>query len=87
MNIPHEESRIDPLPFDTWEKLGVPLEASPLIVSQEISEQQAAVKNAIELEGEQKLWHWLLVGVALFLAIESLLSIKISRRGLATAEA
>ena len=87
LNIPHEESRIDPLPFDTWEKLGVPLEASPLIVSQEISEQQAAVKNAIELEGEQKLWRWLLVGVALFLAIESLLSIKISRRGLATAEA
>lgn len=87
LNIPHEESRIDPLPFDTWEKLGVPLQASQLIVSQEISEQQAAVKNAIELEGEQKIWRWLLIGVVLFLIIESLLSITISRRGLATAEA
>ncbi|MDA0347781.1 MAG: BatA domain-containing protein [Verrucomicrobia bacterium] len=87
LNIPHEESRIDSLPFDTWEKLGVPLEASQHLISEEISEQQAAAKNAIELEGEQKLWRWLLIGTALFLAFESLLSIKISRRGFTPAEA
>jgi hypothetical protein len=87
LNIPHEESRIEALPFDTWEKLGVPLEASQTLISDEVSEQQAAAKNAIELEGEQKLWRWLLIGTALFLAIESLLSIKISRSGFTPTEA
>jgi hypothetical protein len=87
LNIPHEESRIDALPFDTWEKLGVPLEASKQLISEEASEEQAAAKNAIDLEGEQKLWRWLLIGTALFLAFESILSIKISRRGFTPAEA
>ncbi|MCZ6672777.1 MAG: BatA and WFA domain-containing protein [Verrucomicrobia bacterium] len=87
LNAPHDESRIDPLPWDTWEKLGVPIEAGKLIVPEELSEKQAAAKNAIELEGEQKLWRWLLIATALILAMESLLSITISRRGAVPAEA
>ncbi|MCB1122054.1 MAG: BatA domain-containing protein [Verrucomicrobiae bacterium] len=87
LNMHHEESRIDPLPFDTWEKLGVPLEPAQLVVSEEVAEAKAAAMNAIELEGEQKLWRWLLIGTALFLAFESLVSITLSRRGAAAAEA
>lgn len=87
LNIHHEESRIDPLPWDTWEKLGVPLQAESLLVPQEVSEKQKAAKNAIELEGEQKLWRWLLAGTLLFLAMESLVSLSISRRGAVAAEA
>jgi hypothetical protein len=81
VNMHHDESRIDPLPFDTWEKLGVPLEPAKLLIPEELSEKQTAAKNAIELEGEQKLWRWLLIGTALFLAMESLVSISISRGG------
>ena len=87
MNMHHDESRIDPLPFDTWEKLGVPLEPAKLIVPDALSEERTAAKNAIELEGEQKLWRWLLILTALILALESLVSITLSRRGAATAEA
>lgn len=87
LNMHHDESRIDPLPFDTWEKLGVPLQPARLPVSGEAAEERAAALNAIELEGEQKLWRWLLVGTAVVLALESLLSITLSRRGAAPAEA
>lgn len=87
VNMHHEESRIAPLPFDTWEKLGVPLEPSKLIVPESLNEERAAAKNAIELEGEQKLWRWLLIATAFILAIESIVSITQSRRGAATAEA
>ncbi|MBH53759.1 MAG: hypothetical protein CMI18_05365 [Opitutaceae bacterium] len=87
LNMPADESRIDPLSWDTWEKLGVPITESQLIVPQELAEEKAAAKNAIELEGEQKLWKWLLVTAALFLGIESLVSLSISRKGAVTAEA
>ena len=87
MNMHHDESRIDALPFDTWEKLGVPLEPAKLIVPESLNEERAAAKNAIELEGEQKLWRWLLIATAFILAIESLVSITLSRRGAAPAEA
>jgi hypothetical protein len=87
LNMHHDESRTGPLPFDTWEKLGVPLEPAKLIISDKLSERQAAAKNAIELEGEQKLWRWLLIATALILALESLVSITISRRGAVPAEA
>jgi hypothetical protein len=83
LNMHHEESRIESLPFDTWEKLGVPLEPAKLLVPDELSEDRAAAKNAIELEGEQKLWKWLLIATACILAIESLVSISISRQGAA----
>ena len=72
LNTPQDESRIDPLPWDTWEKLGVPLTDSRLVIPDELAEEKAAAKNAIELEGEQKLWRWLLIATALFLAMESL---------------
>jgi hypothetical protein len=53
------------------------------LVPDELSEDRAAAKNAIELEGEQKLWKWLLIATACILAIESLVSISISRQGAA----
>ena len=87
MNMHHDESRIAPLPFDTWEKLGVPLEPAKLIVPESLNEERAAAKNAIELEGEQKLWRWLLIATACILAIESLVSITLSRKGAVPAEA
>ena len=87
MNMHHDESRIDALPFDTWEKMGVPLEPAKLIVPESLNEERAAAKNAIELEGEQKLWRWLLIATAFILALESIVSITLSRRGAATAEA
>ena len=45
MNMHHDESRIDPLPFDTWEKIGVPLEPSQLIIPESLSEERAAAKK------------------------------------------
>lgn len=80
-NLPDAESRTEPMGDDELERLGIVLKkASPR------AEQAAEVERQlrdVELEGQQRLWRWLLIGVLGMLGIETLLSGYLSRRSAA----
>ncbi len=87
LNLPPQESRLDPLPYASWEKLGVPLKPRQSLASDQAKEQTIRSRTAAELEGQQKLWRWLLLVTALILATESLVAMSIAKRGEAEATA
>ena len=78
LQTPAEESRTDPLPLDAFELLGVPLRADSIAVTSAEAARQRA-QSAIEIEGQQKLWRWLLIAAAALLALESFAALRVSR--------
>lgn len=76
---PAIESRNEPLPYDTWEQLGVPLEAGAVITATPDRPETASVSASIS-ENQQQLWRWLLIAATVFLAIESFAAFKAARR-------
>ncbi len=70
VNLDPAESRTTPLPLVELERRGVPLKIPPVIQARQAAAQQARL-HAEELEGQQKLWRWLIVTVLILLLIET----------------
>ncbi len=80
LNVSSEESNTSPLEVDVWDQLGVPLENNKQAVASNIQEKNNRLKNAIELESQQKLWRWLILATVGFLVAESLVAINLGKR-------
>jgi len=79
LNVPAAESLTDPMPLETLENLGLPLEAAVSAATTELAERRLAAESAAALEGRQQVWRWLLLLVALLLVAESILSLTLAR--------
>ncbi len=77
LNVPAVESQTEPLPFDTWEQLGVPLRGSTATGP---AAPASPSLTAATTESQQQLWRWLLWLAVALLALESLFSLTLSRR-------
>jgi hypothetical protein len=87
--VPSGESRLDPLPLDVWDNLGVPLEGpSPSTAGGDAPAPRrlpaATAATAAALESSQQGWRWLLIAAAVVLAIESMAAIRAARRPVST---
>ncbi len=91
VQVPASESRVEPIPLDDFEKLGVPLHANPADSAAAAAltppKPSPGTQTATVLEGRQKLWRWLLAAAAVLLACESLFSYTLARRAAAPAGA
>ncbi|HYG21627.1 MAG TPA: BatA domain-containing protein [Verrucomicrobiae bacterium] len=79
VNLPADESRTAPMPLDVLARLGVPMGSG---VEMTLAQRRARVLSTqrAELENEQKLWRWCLVGALGMILTESLLSGWLARR-------
>ena len=83
LQVPVAESRNEPLPADTWEQLGVPVESKAVTTATPGNEEQEQKKVAASdtaTESQQQYWRWTLIGAALLLAIESVAALRSARR-------
>lgn len=82
LELPPEESRTDLLPLDTFEQLGVPTKPPTQVKKSGVGAPGSNVMDAaaLEIEGRQKLWRWLLIITAALLALESLMAWSLGRR-------
>lgn len=78
VNLAPEESRLTPIEPGRLAALGVPLQRTDRFDAKDIAQNPAAVQAA-ELESQQKVWRWLLLGALLVLLIETLIAAKISQ--------
>jgi hypothetical protein len=76
VNLAPEESRLTPLPLDRFTALGVPLQPPPLDAL--TAAKHAAVAQAVELEGRQKVWRWMIAVTLGVLLLETLIAGKLS---------
>ena len=79
VNLNPEESRTSPMSADFLDALGVPLKAEENSM-RGIAPKVLLKQNAVELEGQQKWWRWLVVAVLLILMVETWLAGKITRK-------
>lgn len=81
LQLPVAESRNEPLPDDTWEQLGVPVEtvAVTSATATETKETKVAASDLVT-ESEQQFWRWLLIAAAILLAVESFVALRTSQR-------
>ena len=77
-NLAPDESRTSPLPLARFTALGVPL-PSAVVEAHPPTQQQLAQRQAVEIEGQQKLWRWLIVVALGVLLLETLIAGKLSR--------
>lgn len=70
VNVPENESRLEPIDTSEFERLGVLLADSTPEETKLAEERQL---QDVELENSQRLWQWLLVGALVFLGGETLL--------------
>jgi hypothetical protein len=77
VNIAESESQTDPIGTDDLERMGV-------VVGKSVAPDEAAMAERqlrdVELESQQRLWRWLLIGVLGLLALETLVGGWIGRR-------
>ena len=78
VNLAPDESRTTPLPLARFTALGVPL-SSAATEAHPPSPEQLAQRQAAELEGQQKLWRWLIIVALGVLLLETLIAGKLSR--------
>lgn len=83
INPPSVESEWETRPVEDWERMGAPLvgSAASQNASTQPDEAQTRLENAFELESQQQLWRWLIIVVAIVLAIESLIARRLQNRG------
>jgi hypothetical protein len=79
VNLPPEESRTAPLSPDELARLGVPLQTPAQFSIAKAPEVQRHLQRA-ELENQQKVWRWLIVGVLAVMLGEIMLSGWLARR-------
>jgi hypothetical protein len=82
VNLAAEESRTAPLPIETLERLGVPLNLDVAQTPRQIQRAATARQQVIatELENRQKLWRWLIVAALVVLMMETWLAGRLTRR-------
>ncbi len=78
VNLDPAETRTAPLGTDELERLGVRLD--PRIATLAAEPPPATVPPAIEAEGRQKLWRWLLLATLALLLIESIVAGRTARQ-------
>ena len=79
--IPSEESDTRELDADIWDQMGAPLtEVQNVALATAEKEKRQRLKNAVELEGQQSLWKWLIIATIVLLILESLAAIYTGRR-------
>src|SRR5690606_11600402 len=76
-NVPSAESTLEPLPRDVWGALGVPLGDESVAIGGD--DRGASQQEARAIEGRQQFWRGLLWAAVGILAIDSLVSIWLSR--------
>lgn len=86
VNVRPEESRTAPLPVETLEKLGVPMQTAntetPAKAAQAAQRQRDL--QAAELESRQKIWRWLILAALMVLMMETWLAGRLTRRAALT---
>jgi hypothetical protein len=83
VNLHPNESRTAPLAVEDLERLGVPLKSELKVAARSVEREQRRLAGA-ELEGQQKLWRWLIVVALMVLVVESWLAGRASRSAAAT---
>ena len=83
VNLPLEESRTAPMSPDELSRLGVPLQTTSEIPPAQAQQRQIHLQRA-ELENQQTVWRWLIVGVLVGMLGEIILSGWLARRPLTT---
>jgi hypothetical protein len=83
VNLPLDESRTAPMSPDELLRLGVPLHEPSQMPVAEARQIQMHLQRA-ELENQQKLWRWLIVGVLAVMFGEIILSGWLARRPITT---
>ena len=74
VNVPFAESRLDPVPAETFTELGITLARDGSQKIATLSEADRARLQRTELEDRQKLWKWLVLAVLVFLLVETWLA-------------
>ena len=81
VQAPPEESQWDTLPYEDWDRLGVPLEAATTKGQAESDQDnERHSQSAVELERQQQVWKWLIIAAALALIFESLIARALQNR-------
>ncbi|HEX4350715.1 MAG TPA: hypothetical protein VH251_10010, partial [Verrucomicrobiae bacterium] len=83
VNLPLDESRTAPMSPDELSRLGVPLQSPSEMPVAEARQIQMHLQRA-ELENQQKVWRWLIVGVLAVMFAEIILSGWLARRPITT---
>ena len=73
VNLPADESRTAPMPIDVLARLGVPIGRDVQLTLEERRERALSMQRA-ELESQQKLWRWFLVGALGMILAETVVS-------------
>lgn len=81
VNLAETESRIEPLQADEFERLGITLGSSATTAATETTERQL---RDVELESQQTLWRWFLIGVLGLLGLESVVGGWVARSRVVT---
>lgn len=74
VNLAPAESRVEPMPADELERLGVPVKMSPLETKMPPGwspEKRALQEAAVQMESRQKGWRWLLAAAMVLFAVET----------------
>lgn len=79
VNLAPDESRTAPLLMEDLERLGLPLQQTPMNAPQEVQRRKEHLQAA-QLESRQKLWRWLIVTALVVLMVETWLAGRITRR-------
>lgn len=80
VNLAADESKTAPLSLDTFERLGVPIQAPATMAARQVEQQRRQHLHVTELEAQQKLWRRLLVLALVLLMAETWLAGWLTRR-------
>jgi hypothetical protein len=78
VNLDPAETRTAPLADDELESLGVPMRGVTAVVG--AAPGREPQQRAAELESQQKLWRWLILGALIVLGLESWVAGRLTRR-------
>jgi len=78
VNVDPAETRTSPMADDDLERLGVPMRGVTATVG--AAPGREPQQRAAELESQQKLWRWLILGALLVLGLESWVAGRLTRR-------
>ena len=74
VNVPFSESRLDPIPPESFTELGITLARDGSQALAQLTDADRARMRSKELEDRQKLWKWLILAVLVFLIVETWLA-------------
>jgi hypothetical protein len=75
-----DESRTAPMPLEKLESLGIPLKPTETPATKVAAAQRQRQLKAVELEGRQQIWRWLILAAIIALMAETWLAGRMSKR-------